>query len=149
MLVNASLQSTEKHIPSHPAAMMHFSRWLLLSLAGMVTSSPQSTHEVHEKRNAVPMAWTKHSRALGNEVLPVRIGLKQRNLEHSDRFLEDISDPDSPNFGRQYILCQHRQCINDNFRKTLDCGDGCQHLCTTPRNIRGNSRLAHSIWDQP
>jgi tripeptidyl-peptidase-1 len=46
------------------------------------------------------MAWTKHSRASKDAILPVRIGLNQRNLEHSERFLEDISDPDSPNFGK-------------------------------------------------
>ncbi|KAH5360136.1 hypothetical protein HBI48_104470 [Parastagonospora nodorum] len=79
---------------------MHFLRWLSLSLVGMVTASPRSMHSVHEKRNAVPMAWTKQSRALEHEVLPVRIGLTQRNLEHSDDFLEDIADPDSPNFGK-------------------------------------------------
>jgi tripeptidyl-peptidase-1 len=84
---------------------MHFSRWLSLSLVGMVTASPRSMHDVHEKRNVDPIAWTKQSRALEHEVLPVRIGLTQRNLEHSDRFLEDIADPDSPNFGRQQIIC--------------------------------------------
>jgi tripeptidyl-peptidase-1 len=81
---------------------MHLSQWLLFGLSGLAASSPLGTHVVHEKRRVVPMAWTKHSRALGHEVLPVRIGLKQRNLEHSDRFLEDISDPDSPHFGTRH-----------------------------------------------
>ena len=120
MLVGALLlQRSEKHIPSYLSAIMHFSIWLSFSLAGMVTSSPRNTHEVHEKRNAVPMAWTKHSRALGDEELPVRIGLKQRNLEHSDRYLEDISNPDSPNFGRQHIICQHCPCVNDSFQENF------------------------------
>lgn len=63
-------------------------------------SAPSATHIVHEKRDALPVAWTKHSRAQKDVIVPVRVGLKQRNLEHSDRFLEDISDPDSPNFGK-------------------------------------------------
>jgi tripeptidyl-peptidase-1 len=79
---------------------MHLSSWIILSLSGLATSSPSTTHVVHEKRNASPVAWKKHSRAPRDVVLPVRIGLNQRNLEHADRFLEDISDPDSPNFGK-------------------------------------------------
>lgn len=78
---------------------MHFSAWLVFALNGLAISKPLSTHTVHEKRDALPVAWTKHSRAPRDVVLPVRIGLKQRNLEHGDRFLHDISDPDSPNFG--------------------------------------------------
>jgi tripeptidyl-peptidase-1 len=74
---------------------------LLFNLSVLVASSPSSTHAVHEKRHALPVAWTKHSRAPRDAILPVRIGLNQRNLEHSDRFLEDISDPDSPNFGEE------------------------------------------------
>jgi tripeptidyl-peptidase-1 len=79
---------------------MRVSGWLLFGLSGVVTCSPRSTHAVHEKRHTLPMAWTKHSRASKDAILPVRIGLNQRNLEHSERFLEDISDPDSPNFGK-------------------------------------------------
>lgn len=45
--------------------------------------------------------WEKHSAATGNMILPVRIGLKQQNLENAERFLQDISDPDSPNYGNE------------------------------------------------
>ncbi|KAI1516918.1 activation domain containing protein [Pyrenophora tritici-repentis] len=67
-------------------------------------SANPSTHTrtLHEKRDALPSAWTKQSRAPRDAILPVRIGLKQRNLEHGDRFLHDISDPDSPNFGKHW-----------------------------------------------
>ena len=78
---------------------MRVSNWLLFSLTGLVESFPLGSHVVHEKRDALPVAWTKHSCAPKDTILPVRIGLTQRNLEHSDRFLDDISDPDSPNFG--------------------------------------------------
>lgn len=80
---------------------MRISDWLLFSLIGLGTSSRLDSHVVHEKRDALPVAWTKHSRAPRDEILPVRIGLNQRNLEHSDKFLEDISDPASPNFGEK------------------------------------------------
>lgn len=79
---------------------MRVSDLLLLSLTSLAAGSPLGSHVVHEKRNALPVAWTKHSRAPKDTVLPVRIGLTQRNLEHADRFLDDISDPESPNFGK-------------------------------------------------
>ena len=81
---------------------MRTSAWLLFALSGLAVSSPFGTHTTHEKRHALPVAWTKHSRAPRDAVLPVRIGLNQRNLEHSDRFLNDVSNPDSPNFGEKH-----------------------------------------------
>jgi tripeptidyl-peptidase-1 len=79
---------------------MRVTGWLLV-FGSIAASSPLSTHAIHEKRHAVPVAWNKHSRAPKDALLPVRIGLNQRNLEHSDRFLDDISDPESPNFGKK------------------------------------------------
>jgi tripeptidyl-peptidase-1 len=75
---------------------------------------------VHEKRNALPVAWTKHSRAPKDTILPVRIGLTQRNLEHSDRFLDDISDPESPNFGKK-TLAASSSSAEWMTRKALEC----------------------------
>nr|POF14132.1 aorsin [Quercus suber] len=78
---------------------MHFSLFLSAALAGLAASAPSAnTHVLHEKRESHPIAWTKHSRAEGHLLLPVKIGLTQRNLEHGDRFLDDISDPESANF---------------------------------------------------
>ena len=57
-------------------------------------------HVLHEKRDGAPIAWKKYGRAAGHERIPVRIALKQRNLEHADRFLDQISHPDSPNYGQ-------------------------------------------------
>lgn len=93
---------------------------LLLSFSGLVVSSPLGSHVIHEKRDAHPVAWTKHSRAPKDAVLPVRIGLTQRNLEHSDRFLDDISDPDSPNFGEDQVFTAECHILIGQPRKTLD-----------------------------
>lgn len=77
----------------------------LLTLASTISAIPTSNHVLHEKRNDGPhSAWKKHSRATGTEILPVRIGLKQRNLEHAERFIQDISDPASPNFGKHWSV---------------------------------------------
>jgi hypothetical protein len=98
--IASSTASSEVSCFRHQFAKMLFTAWLLFSLNGLASGSPLNTHTVHEKRHAVPLAWTKHSRAPRSAVLPVRIGLNQQNLEHADRFLEDISDPDSLNFGK-------------------------------------------------
>jgi tripeptidyl-peptidase-1 len=100
---------------------MHFSSLLLLGLSGLSTSSPLTTHTVHEKRHALPVAWNRHSRAPKDAVLPVRIGLNQRNLQHADRFLEDVADPDSPNFGENIASVQVSNLPTSKLRKTLVC----------------------------
>ncbi|KAK5125885.1 hypothetical protein LTR08_005117 [Meristemomyces frigidus] len=75
------------------------------ALLGLVSAAPASrpdTHVVHEKRDGLPMAWRRHARAERSTVLPVRIGLKQRNLEHGGDLVADVADPDSPNFGKHW-----------------------------------------------
>ncbi|KAF2113902.1 peptidase S8/S53 domain-containing protein [Lophiotrema nucula] len=85
---------------------MHVSTWLPFALSAVAICSPLGSHAVHEKRHGLPTAWTKQSRALRDTILPVRIGLKERNLEHSDRFLADVSDPESLNFGKHWTAEQ-------------------------------------------
>lgn len=62
-----------------------------------------SNHILHEKRDGVPHQWGKRDRAAGHEVMPIRIGLRQRNLEHAERYMYEVSDPTSPNFGKTWM----------------------------------------------
>ena len=74
----------------------------VLALAGCSVAVPtgdNDVHVLHEKRDGEPLAWSKHARAVRHQILPVRIGLKQRNLEHADRFISEIADPTSPKYG--------------------------------------------------
>ena len=121
---------------------MRVSSLLYLCLSGLVVSSPLGSHVLHEKRDAAPVAWTKHSRAPKDTGLPVRIGLTQRNLEHSDRFLDDISDPDSPNFGMDSSIPLLFRKLTELNRKALECRARCEHIRTTPRCFQDDSRLA-------
>lgn len=77
---------------------------LALSLLAGATclAAPASRHSyvVHEKRGAEPYEWSKRSRAHPAEVLPVKIGLQQRNLHRAEEFILDVSDPRSPNYGQ-------------------------------------------------
>ncbi|KAL7941112.1 peptidase S8/S53 domain-containing protein [Trichoderma barbatum] len=60
-----------------------------------------STHRLHE-RHAPRMAkhWTKRERLSRKTVLPMRIGMKQRNLDAGHAKLMDISNPRSANYGK-------------------------------------------------
>ena len=65
-------------------------------------------HTVVEERNAIPHGWNK--RSLGDAValdkksitLPMRINLRQTNLDRAEDFLLDISTPKSDNYGNHY-----------------------------------------------
>ncbi|KAK8109283.1 hypothetical protein PG984_015084 [Apiospora sp. TS-2023a] len=60
-----------------------------------------ATHKLHERH--VPRLgrqWTKRAKVYSRAVLPMRIGLKQRNLDAGHDRLMDISNPQSANYGK-------------------------------------------------
>ncbi|PSN60778.1 tripeptidyl-peptidase 1 precursor [Corynespora cassiicola Philippines] len=57
--------------------------------------TPYSVKETH----IPPREWTKLSRAKGDRVIQLQIGLKQGNFEELDRHLHEVSDPDHPRYG--------------------------------------------------
>ncbi|KAI1374799.1 subtilisin-like protein [Hypoxylon crocopeplum] len=59
------------------------------------------THVQHEKRTAVQArSWTKVERAIPDAILPMRVGLKQRNLRSGHDLLMEISNPKSKFYGK-------------------------------------------------
>ncbi|KIH89246.1 protease s8 tripeptidyl peptidase [Sporothrix brasiliensis 5110] len=63
----------------------------------------RSRHVVHESRAvANSHTWKKAARLHHKTILPVRIGLTQRNLHRAEEFIHDVSHPDSPNYGRHW-----------------------------------------------
>ncbi|RFU34872.1 hypothetical protein B7463_g1445, partial [Scytalidium lignicola] len=60
-----------------------------------------STHSLHERH--LPhwsKQWTRRSKMTDDEILPMRIGLKQSNLDAGHEKLMDISTPGSANYGK-------------------------------------------------
>ncbi|PNP44155.1 hypothetical protein TGAMA5MH_04442 [Trichoderma gamsii] len=55
---------------------------------------------VHEDRMNIPQGWTKRGKAQPALSLPLRIGLKQQNLDQGEELLYDISNPASSNYGK-------------------------------------------------
>jgi tripeptidyl-peptidase-1 len=65
---------------------------LLLSglLAGVLASPVTHDHVVHEKRDIAHPRWYKRSPLDGDTNIPVRIALKQRNLDRGMDFLMEV-----------------------------------------------------------
>ncbi|KDQ08487.1 hypothetical protein BOTBODRAFT_645757 [Botryobasidium botryosum FD-172 SS1] len=72
---------------------------VLFSEAG---ARPLSRRAVLESRDRLPAGWSKRDDLNKRGVVPVRINLRQNNLERSDQLLMDVSDPDSPRYGQHY-----------------------------------------------
>jgi tripeptidyl-peptidase I len=73
---------------------------VLVACVAAIPAPP--THAIHEKRDANPNRWIKRAKTPRAAVLPVRIGLKQRNLDNGDAMLMDVADPASPNYAKHW-----------------------------------------------
>ncbi|CAG8978104.1 hypothetical protein HYALB_00000777 [Hymenoscyphus albidus] len=59
------------------------------------------SHSLHERHlPQISRKWVKRSKVPDTQILPMRIGLKQHNLEAGHEKLMDISTPGSDNYGR-------------------------------------------------
>lgn len=67
----------------------HILTTLFLATAAFCGAIPVS-HVVHEKREVAGSRWVKRDRLDPRTVLPMRIGLKQSNLERGPEFLMDV-----------------------------------------------------------
>jgi tripeptidyl-peptidase I len=73
------------------------------ALVSLVLAKPQlSRSVVHEKRPASPPGWSRLERHASDAIMPLRFGLRQRNLDKIEEFLLDVSHPESPNYGKHW-----------------------------------------------
>ncbi|KAF2083190.1 hypothetical protein K490DRAFT_70059 [Saccharata proteae CBS 121410] len=70
-------------------------------VAGAV-ASPASTHVIHEKRHVLPPGWLKSHKLSARSTLPMRIALKQRNMDRAYDFLDEVSNPLSEKYGQHW-----------------------------------------------
>lgn len=132
---------------------MRLSFTLVGALAAGVLALPASVpHVVHEKRSGVS-SWSHvtNSKPNGHTTLPVRIGLKQSNLDRGHDILMDISSPTSENYGKHLSADEVRggtcklsaQQIADPYRLLK---------CLRPLNpllMPFTPGLWHLVWSQP
>lgn len=77
--------------------------WLIaITVATSAIASPILHHVIHEKRDRLPLGWSKRSRLEGHLIIPMRVALTQSNLHRGEKFLMDVADPESPNYGRHW-----------------------------------------------
>lgn len=77
----------------------------LAALAMLGSASPltsRSDHVVHERRSAPPSGWQARDRVDGHIKMPLRIGLKQRNLDMGAHYLDEVSNPRSSKYGQHW-----------------------------------------------
>ncbi|CZR58938.1 related to tripeptidyl-peptidase I [Phialocephala subalpina] len=71
--------------------------------ASALTAAVPHSHIVHEKRDAtVAKKWVKREKLPADTRLPMRVGLKQRNLHRGHDLLMDVSHPESPNYSKHW-----------------------------------------------
>ena len=83
-------------------------KFAALSLVGLLVigtnALPASvSHTLHEKRSSTS-SWSKNPviKPDGRINLPVRIGLKEKNLDQGYELLMGVSDPKSPNYSNHW-----------------------------------------------
>lgn len=82
---------------------------IIATLAVVVSASPlttRSAYVVHESRSRGAHNWSKRSRVPEAAVIPVRIGLAQQNLHRAEEFINQVSDPSSPDYGKHWTAKQ-------------------------------------------
>ncbi|KAG9242153.1 peptidase S8/S53 domain-containing protein [Calycina marina] len=80
--------------------------YLVATFVALCVAAPApSSYVVHEKRETQLDKWIKRDSKLNKDsIVPVSIGLTQRNLDNGHDFLMDVSHPDSPNFGKHWSM---------------------------------------------
>jgi len=73
---------------------------LVTLLTALAQASPHG-HKQHGIRKE-SHAWRKIEKPSTEAVIPLRIGLKQQNLENGEKLLLATSDPTSDRYGRHY-----------------------------------------------
>jgi tripeptidyl-peptidase-1 len=74
----------------------------ICSTALATPSPPVNRRVIHERRAAEPIGWVKSHRVHADEIVPLRIGMKQQNLHMLEDLLMDIAHPDSPTYGQHW-----------------------------------------------
>lgn len=74
-----------------------------LAFIACASAAPAPTHVVHEKRETQLEKWSRRDLKLSRQaVIPMSIGLTQRNLDKGYEFLMDVSHPESSNYGKHW-----------------------------------------------
>ncbi|KAL6807472.1 subtilisin-like protein [Trichoderma sp. SZMC 28013] len=111
----------------------------LISVAVVCAASP-TTHITHERRDIHSHRhWEKRNRLEPRDIIPVRIGVSQRNLDRGYDLLLDVSDPDSANYGKHWTAEQ----ITEMFSPSRESIESIREWLTG--SGISEDRIAHSL----
>ena len=85
-------------------------RAFLLALAfcstALASHSRRTNHvvRVHEQCNTAPKGWLKSHRADADDIIHLRIGMKQQNLDMLEDLLMEVARPDSSKYGKYWTV---------------------------------------------
>ncbi|KAG4417406.1 hypothetical protein IFR04_009475 [Cadophora malorum] len=99
-----------------------FQIWAALAVATSASPVASSGHLIHERRGNPPAKWARHSRLHPTTVIPVRIGLAQQNLHRAEEFINQVSHPESPDYGKHWSP----QKVVDMFSPSAEAIDAVQ-----------------------
>lgn len=100
--------------------MLFFHSIVGAALAATAFASPIGiSHSLHEKRSVVPRGWEKKDVLDRRAVLPMRVGLSQRNLDKGWQWLEEVSHPTSEKYGQHWTAKE----VADAFAPSQDSVD--------------------------
>ncbi|KAH9034857.1 subtilisin-like protein, partial [Lactarius pseudohatsudake] len=78
----------------------------VLAICSVALAAPsqleRANHVVHERRTVEPIEWVQSHRADADDVIPLRVGMKQQNLHMLEDLLMDVAHPDSPTYGQHW-----------------------------------------------
>ncbi|CZR58556.1 related to serine protease [Phialocephala subalpina] len=93
---------------------------ILAALVVATSASPITTttprHVVHERRTVPPANWKRHTRLHPESVFPMRIGLSQQNLHRAEEFINQVSHPESADYGKHWSA----QKVAETFAPSAD-----------------------------
>ncbi|KAH8592563.1 peptidase S8/S53 domain-containing protein [Bisporella sp. PMI_857] len=74
----------------------------LACIFGLASTKPENRFVVHERRSPASASWKRVAALDSEKTLPLKIALKQGNLELAEEFLLSVSHPASPKYGRYW-----------------------------------------------
>ncbi|KAJ7611503.1 Pro-kumamolisin, activation domain-containing protein [Mycena polygramma] len=92
-----------------------------LAFATITTAQTISLSVLHAKRDSPPAGWSRVRRHAPDALLPLRFGLTQPNVDMTtlEELLNDVSHPDSPNYGNHWTRVAEHFAPSDEAVRTL------------------------------
>ncbi len=111
---------------------IHFILLTFTVLLTIVIGAPPMRYVIHEKREKLPHGWERYKTLPGHHLLSMRLALPQENLDKAEKFLMDVSHPESKHYGQHWST--------DDIAKTF---------APSPKSVQAVTKWLHSFGVSP